>query len=101
MKCSDAGRSRTKKQEEKMNYKKEVLKQLRDIPRYFEGKVKLETAREMRRTLFKVSHMMSEKHYKLAYQILQAGDPKKRAIRGFLTTVTSDYVQKDLKARKK
>lgn len=84
-------KNRTKKQEEKMNYKKEVLKQLGDIPSYFEGKVKQKTAREMRIVLLRVSHMMSEKHYKLAYQILQAGDPKRRAIRGFLTTVTSDY----------
>jgi predicted phosphoadenosine phosphosulfate sulfurtransferase len=99
-------KNRTKEQEDKMDYKKEVLKQLRDIPSYFEGGVKRETARTMKSTLFKVSHMMSEKHYKLAYQILQAGDPKRRAIRGFLTTVTSDYAQsdyaqKDMKARKK
>ena len=71
-----------------------MLKQLRDIPGYFEGEVKRETARTMRNVILKVSHMMSEKHYKLAYQILQAGDPKKRATRGFLTTVTSDYAQR-------
>ena len=83
-----------------MDYKKEVLKQLRDIPGYFEGEVKREMARTMRNVLLKVSHMMSEKHYKRAYQILQAGDPKKRAIRGFLTTVSHDYAQEDMKARK-
>ncbi len=84
-----------------MDYKKEVLKQLRDIPSYFEGEVKQKTARTMRSVLLKVSHMMTEKHYKLAYQILQAGDPKRRAIRGLLTTVTSDYAQENKKARKK
>lgn len=94
-------KSRTKKQEDEMNYKKEVLKQLSDIPRYFEGEVKRDTARTMRTALLKISHMMSEKHYKLAYQILQAGDPKKRAIRGFRTRVNSDYAQKDMKARRK
>jgi len=94
-------KNRTKEQEDKMDYKKEVLKQLRDIPRYFEGEVKRYTARRMRNVLLKVSHMMSEKHYKLAYQILQAGDPKLRAIRGFYTRVTSDYAQEDKKARKK
>ena len=94
-------KNRTKEQEDKMDYKKEVLKQLRDIPSYFEGEVKRETVRTMKSAIAKVSHMMSEKHYKLAYQILQAGDPKKRALRGFLTTVAYDYTQENKKARKK
>jgi len=94
-------KNRTKEQEEKMNYKKEVLKQLRDIPSYFEEGVKRETARSMRTAILRLAPLMSEEHYKLAYQILQAGDPKKRAIRGFLTTVSHDYAQEDMKARKK
>lgn len=92
-------KNRTKEQEEKMNYKKEVLKQLRDIPRYFEGEVKQRTARKMRAAILKLAPLMSEKHYKLAYQILQAGDPKSRALRGFLLTVTHDYAQESKKAR--
>jgi predicted phosphoadenosine phosphosulfate sulfurtransferase len=77
--------------EEEINYKQKVLDMYKEPEKFFNTQSKKSVAVLIKRIIIRDGMKLKEKHYKLAYQILISGDPKKRAFRGFLTTLATDY----------
>lgn len=79
-------KSAKKKQEEKKDYKKLTLDML-VRPSLFIGTGKESAYRAIRQIALNKGSAMQTGHWKQAYSILLAGDPKRRAIRSLLTNI--------------
>ena len=72
------------------NYREKVLSLLSDVEQNFKSKIMKETAIEIKRLLIRCSGHMSEKTFKQTYDVLLAGDPKRRTIRALFTRIFHD-----------
>src|SRR5690625_3379468 len=76
--------------EEKKNYRDEVMKLLSDINKNFDTVQERELAREYRKVILQGSLYMQEKHYKTIYESMLVGDPYKRTLRAIRGTIFDD-----------
>ena len=76
-----------------VDYKTKVLFWLGDIDKHFDTKSKRDLATYLFRRISNIAHMMSPKEWKLAYEILVAGDPKQRSARGLVTGALSRFAK--------
>lgn len=85
---------RRKIEEEVKDYKKLTLDKLSDIQNNFETDKRRKEADNLMRRLTLISHMMDNNDWKVAHEILVAGDPKSRMTRGLVTNVYFKYAGK-------
>lgn len=88
-------------QEAEADYKAMVLNMLRDIPNNFDTVGKIKNAYYLRKLVINSGAHITQKHYKQMYNILIAGDPKHRAIRGLITGIFSEHKNATTKELKK
>lgn len=81
------------------DYKKLVLKLIRNEDGRFDSPNKLEVLKYYRRRLVKMQLFMNNEDYRKMYESLVGGDPKCRDIRGLYTSVMSRAVSKEHKRR--
>ncbi|MGA8944201.1 MAG: hypothetical protein WB502_16015 [Thermoactinomyces sp.] len=74
-----------------MDYKKELLRLLSDIPGNFDTEHKRKIAVRYRNVLLRFHNMMTEKSYRNMYESLTTGDPKSRSLRSFYFNILTDY----------
>lgn len=75
----------------KIDYKKETLKLLSDIPKYFETVMEQQNAIKMKKTVIQYSAIMTEGDWKGVFQILKAGDVMSRSARGLVMNMLRKY----------
>jgi predicted phosphoadenosine phosphosulfate sulfurtransferase len=86
--------SRTRRAlEDPKDYKAEVYKLLSNPRKNFPMKGSLENAQRMIQVLIKYGPIIEKKVYKLIYDCLVGGDPKRRTMRAIITTICMQYSQ--------
>lgn len=76
----------------KKDYKALVMDRLTvDLHKYADTKNKLFVYTQYRRMLVKMGHLANDKHYRLIYEALVAGDPKLRTMRAIYQGIAASY----------
>ncbi|MDR0472311.1 MAG: phosphoadenosine phosphosulfate reductase family protein [Treponema sp.] len=85
--------TKTRKElEEKKDYKAEVFKMLGAPQKYFPTEGSRENAKKITLLILKYgSCITGEKTYRNIYDCLIGGDPKRRTLRGLITSINADY----------
>jgi len=89
-------RKRLEKSEEDDNkdYKKLFLEYISD-DRNFTNELQQQNRRDISRFVLKISHMLTQKEYKQIYEVIKAGDPKRRNLRGWYTDMVSNSTNRE------
>ena len=80
-----------RKLEDPRDYKAEVYKLLKNPRKNFQTKGSLENAQRMIQVLVKYGPIIETRVYKLIYDCLVGGDPKRRTMRAIITTINMNY----------
>lgn len=80
-----------RKLEDTRDYKAELFKLLKEPRKNFPTKGSLQNAQRMIQLLVKYGPIIEEKVYKLMYDCLIGGDPKRRTMRAIITTINMQY----------
>lgn len=89
-----------KEEEEIKDYKKAVFEEFKNQKDKLDSKSKIANYKRLYGFVLKHGTRLTERHYKMILGILVAGDPKGRAFRGLITTVTSNANRDDKKERR-
>lgn len=86
----------------KKDYKALVMDRLTvDLHKYADTKNKLFVYTQYRRMLVKMGHLANDKHYRLIYEALVAGDPKLRTMRAIYQGIAASYADYSKRFRRK
>jgi len=89
--------------EGKKDYKAEVFKLLNNPKKNFPTKGSMENAQKITQLIIKYGSLISkakeERTYRLIYDCLSGGDPKRRALRSIITTINCDYTAASKKGK--
>ena len=92
--------SKTRRElEEPRDYKAEVFKLLQNHRKNFVMESSLTNAKFIIKTLIKHGLIIEDKFYKIIYDSLIAGDPKKRTLRAFITQINYSYAKANKKEK--
>ena len=80
-----------RKLEDPRDYKAEVYKLLKNPRKNFQTKGSLENAQRMIQVLVKYGPIIETRIYKVIYDCLVGGDPKRRTMRAIITTINMNY----------
>lgn len=84
--------SRTRRENEKKNYKALVKHMLFENPgKYFTNDLTRKVANEYRKLLIRTDTMIQDKHWRQIYDALVAGDPKLRTLRAIRNNIATSY----------
>lgn len=87
---SSAKRREIDEAQEAVDYRSKVIALLSDIEGNFTSEHSRFIADEYRRRLLRDGAYMTESHYKMAYDAIIAGDPKKRTLRSLVSQIYRD-----------
>jgi hypothetical protein len=87
--------------EDSKDYKAELYKLLSNPQKNFPTKGSLENAQRMIQILIKYGPIIEKKVYKLIYDCLVGGDPKRRTMRAIITNITMMYAHEHNRSRKR
>lgn len=88
---SSSSRKNTEKNEKPKDYDEEIKKIFKNFNEHFDTKNKIAYGKQYRNLYMNYGGIMSEKHKKIIYESLVAGDPKQRSYRGLVKSVFNDY----------
>ncbi|MDB0519991.1 hypothetical protein C4R87_19415 [Clostridioides difficile] len=100
---SSSNRKEIEAEENKKDYKSELLIMFNNMNRYFNTKLKRYTAERYKNLFLQVHMVATQDDYKKMYEALIAGDPKLRTYRALHQTIFTRYMQlakKEEKERK-
>jgi len=89
-------RKRLEKSEEDDNkdYKKLFLEYVSD-DRNFTNELQQQNRKDISRFVLRYSFMLTQKEYKQIYEVIKAGDPKRRNLRGWYTDMVSNSTKRE------
>ena len=89
-------RKRLEKSEEDDNkdYKKLFLEYVSD-DRNFTNELQQQNRKDISRFVLRYSFMLTQKEYKQIYEVIKAGDPKRRNLRGWYTDMVSNITKRE------